>query len=86
MENFCTQIISENNECLILICVNKININNFDDLGIFCHETFHAANYILNYIGAKIEKDNSNEPFAYLQEYIFRELLNLTKTQKEIRK
>lgn len=34
------------------------------------HEAAHAALWMFKYIGQEVSDDNSNEPFAYLLEYI----------------
>lgn len=43
------------------------------------HEAIHAALYMYKYMGQKVSYDNCNEPFAYLNEYIFDCILKTAK-------
>lgn len=41
---------------------------------IICHETFHATTFILDCIGMTLQIGNSDEAYAYFQEYLFTQI------------
>jgi hypothetical protein len=49
-------------------------------LGILCHESIHAANFVLSYRGIKINQDD-DEALAYLAQWIFQECMKFYKAR-----
>ena len=45
-----------------------------EDIGILVHECFHAAEFILDYVGV-VHCTESSEAFAYLLQYILNEIV-----------
>ena len=40
------------------------------DIGVLCHEVFHAVSFILSKVGIPLEVMKSDEAYAYLIEYV----------------
>lgn len=49
--------------------------NDSKHLAILCHESTHVANRVLQQVGFKFPGWDNDEPFAYLQSYIFEHCL-----------
>lgn len=51
-----------------------------DDPSIVVHETFHATIWAMTYIGSSLNS-GSEEPWAYFQQFLYREVLKLKDPQ-----
>lgn len=52
-----------------------------EDTSVITHETFHATIWAMNYIGSTLNS-GSEEPWAYLQQYLYKEILKLKDPQQ----
>lgn len=48
---------------------------NADQIAYAVHEAFHAVAFLLEYVGMRLDVNVSDEAYAYLLEYVTRELL-----------
>ena len=51
-----------------------LNQNARDNYPIIAHEAFHATEFVMEYIGCKLD-DSSSEPYAYLLTYIVEQII-----------
>lgn len=80
---FCfTGIVNKDNKYCILILLNDYLFDTKQECyleKVCAHEATHASLYMYSYMGQNVSYDDSNEPFAYLNEYIFECILKTAK-------